>query len=133
LPFTASDTADNVSVNYTLAGGPPGIYVNWQAANPDGWQSAALTGFPAPAGTYHVTLTADGASTGTTSVSFTWTVKAAADTGPKGPVRLNLGGKCLDDTGDKSTNGNKIQICTPTRCGRQPTPPSWPAPSPGSA
>jgi hypothetical protein len=106
VPLTASDTADNVSVNYTLAGGPPGIYVNSQA----GWQSAALTGFPAPAGTYHVTLTAVGASTGSTSVSFTWTVKAAANTGPKGPVRLNLGGKCLDDTGNKSTNGNKIQI-----------------------
>ena len=112
LAFTASDTADNVSVNYTLAGAPPGIDVDWDSYTPDAWQSAALTGFPAPAGTYHVTLTADGASTGTASVSFTWTVKAAADTGPKGPVRLNLAGLCLDDAGNSSANGNKIQIWT---------------------
>ena len=110
LPFTVTDTAGDVSLNYTLTGGPPGIYVNWQPDTPDGWQSATLAGWPAPAGTYKTTLTADGSSTGTTSVSFTWTVKAAAGTGPKGPVRLDLGGKCLDDAGDKSTNGNKIQI-----------------------
>lgn len=110
VPFTARDTADNVTAYYTLAGAPPGISVSLALGSTDAWQSPTLTGFAAPAGTYHVTLTADGASTGTASVSFTWTVKAAASTGPKGPVRLNLGGKCLDDTGNKSTNGNKIQI-----------------------
>jgi hypothetical protein len=110
VPFTASDTADNVWVYYTLAGAPPGISVSLALGSTDAWESPTLTGFPAPAGTYHVTLTADGASTGTASVSFTWTVKAAASTGPKGPVRLDLDGKCLDDTGNKSTNGNKVQI-----------------------
>jgi hypothetical protein len=110
VPFTASDTADNVSVYYTLAGAPPGISVSLALGSTDAWESPTLTGFPAPAGTYHITLTADGASTGTASVSFTWTVKAAASTGPKGPVRLDLDGKCLDDTGNKSTNGNKVQI-----------------------
>jgi hypothetical protein len=30
--------------------------------------------------------------------------------GVSGPVRLDLGGKCLDDTVDSTTSGNKIQI-----------------------
>jgi beta-glucosidase len=49
---------------------------------------------------------------GFTGGHFPWTVTAAADSGPNGPVRLNLGGKCLDDTGNSSGNGNKVQMWT---------------------
>jgi beta-glucosidase len=63
-------------------------------------------------GTYHVTVTVSDGYGGTASKSFTWTVTAAADSGPTGPVRLNMDDKCLDDTGDSTTNGTKIQIWT---------------------
>jgi hypothetical protein len=46
------------------------------------------------------------------SASFTWTVSQAADSGPTGRVVLANGGKCLDDTGSSTVNGNKIQIWT---------------------
>jgi hypothetical protein len=67
-------------------------------------------GWPAPAGTYKATITAGGAYSGTASVTFTWTVKAAVDTGPKGPVRLNLDGKCLDATGNGTKVGTRLQL-----------------------
>lgn len=110
LPLKATDTATGVSLNYTIAGGPPGIDVYWDYYAPDGWQSATLAGWPAPAGTYKTTITAEGTGTGTTSVSFNWTVEAASGAGPTGPVPLGPDGKCLDDTGDSSANGNKIQL-----------------------
>ena len=37
-------------------------------------------------------------------------MKPASDTGPTGPVRLDVDGMCLDDTGNSSANGNKVQI-----------------------
>jgi 3D (Asp-Asp-Asp) domain-containing protein len=52
-------------------------------------------------------------ASGTTGTApFTWTVNPAPGTGPTGPVRLDLGGKCLDDSANRTTNGNKIDIWT---------------------
>lgn len=112
VPLKVADTADNAWLYYAIAGGPPGSYVNWNSASPDGWKSASLTGWPAPPGTYKTTISLIGTDNSTASVTFTWTVKAASDTGPTGPVRLDLDGKCLDDTGNSSINGNKVQIWT---------------------
>ena len=39
-------------------------------------------------------------------------MKPAPATGPTGPVRLDLDNTCLDDTGNSSANGNKVQIWT---------------------
>jgi glucosylceramidase len=59
-----------------------------------------------------VTINASGSEHGIASASFTWTVTASPNSGPTGPVRLKLDGKCLDDTGNSSANGTKIQIWT---------------------
>jgi ricin-type beta-trefoil lectin protein/putative Ig domain-containing protein len=110
IPLTAGDTASNAVLDYSIAGGPPGAYVNWNSATSDGWRTATLTGWPAPAGSYKTTISAIDPDTSTASVTFTWTVKPVAGTGPTGPVRLGEEGKCLDDTGNSSANGNKVQI-----------------------
>ena len=106
ISLKVGDTASNASLYYKIAGGPPGAYINWNAAVSDGWRTATLTGWAAPAGTYKTTITLLGDVDSTASVTFTWTVKPGSGTGPTGPVRLNEDGMCLDDTNNKSTNGN---------------------------
>ena len=110
ISLKVGDTAANAWLYYAIAGGPPGAYVNWNSATADGWRTATLTGWPAPAGTYKTTISLIGDFNNTASVTFTWTVKPAADTGPTGPVRLDVDKMCLDDTGNSSANGNKVQI-----------------------
>jgi Ricin-type beta-trefoil lectin domain/Putative Ig domain len=110
ISLKVGDTASNASLYYKIAGGPPGAYINWNAAVSDGWRTATLTGWAAPAGTYKTTITLLGDVDSTASVTFTWTVKPGSGTGPTGPVRLNEDGMCLDDTNNKSTNGNKVQL-----------------------
>ena len=112
ISLKAGDTADNAPLYYKIVGGPPGSYVNWNTATTEGWRTATLTGWPAPAGTYKTTISLIGSLNSTASVTFTWTVKPAPGTGPTGPVRLDLDDTCLDDTGNSSANGNKIQIWT---------------------
>jgi hypothetical protein len=110
VSLKVGDTADNARLYYEIAGGPPGAYVNWDDTTADGWKTATLTGWAAPAGTYKTTISLIGNFDPTVSVTFTWTVKPTAGTGPTGPVRLNEDGLCLDDTNNSSANGNKVQL-----------------------
>jgi ricin-type beta-trefoil lectin protein/putative Ig domain-containing protein len=104
LSFAMHDSSSDDIVKYQANGLPPGL--NLSATTP------LITGWPTTAGTYHVTIEASGDYNGYASASFTWTVTAAADSGPTGPVRLNMDDKCLDDTGNSSANGTKIQTWT---------------------
>jgi hypothetical protein len=104
LPLTVTDTAKADAPQYDMTGAPPGLEINPT--------SPVISGSPTTAGTYHVTVYVSGDDGGMANASFTWTVTAAADSGPTGPVRLNLDSKCLDDTGNSTKNGNKIQIWT---------------------
>jgi hypothetical protein len=99
LTISATDTPPE-PLTYSTSGLPPGL----KAYGPD------IIGWPVTPGTYNVSDAASDSYGGFTAGQFPWTVTAAADSGPNGPVRLNLGGKCLDDTGNSSANGNKVQI-----------------------
>jgi GH25 family lysozyme M1 (1,4-beta-N-acetylmuramidase) len=78
--------------------------------------SGKITGWADRAQTYQVTVYAADAGESAGSVSFTWTVSVAPDTGPTGLVHLDLGGKCLDDPKDSSATGTvaDIQACLST-------------------
>ena len=57
-------------------------------------------------------VTANDAAGAVGSASFTWAVSAAADQGPTGPVHLDVGGKCLNDAGNRTANGTPVNIGT---------------------
>jgi hypothetical protein len=98
------DNAAGDYVSYSALGLPPGIS--------SGGLSPVISGSATTPGTYHVTVTAQGLYGGTAAESFTWTVRPASGAGPTGPVRMGADDKCLDDTGNSSANGNKIQVWT---------------------
>jgi GH25 family lysozyme M1 (1,4-beta-N-acetylmuramidase) len=97
----AADSATGQTLLYSATGLPPGLSISSQGL---------VAGWPAPpAGIYKVTVTVTDALKASGSASFSWTVTAAPNTGPAGPVRLDLAGKCLDDRAGSSANGTKIQ------------------------
>ena len=76
-------------------------------------QPGLITGIPTTPGTYGVTVTAADASGTSRGVSFNWVITAVGAR-IKGPS-----GKCLDDSGGSTTNGNKIDIWTCNGSGAQ--------------
>jgi beta-glucosidase len=74
-----------------------------------------ITGWLTRPGTFTVKVTASDGLGGTGSASFTWTVKAAADSGTAGPVRQVGGsGKCLNDPSGNTANGTVMNLWTCT-------------------
>jgi GH25 family lysozyme M1 (1,4-beta-N-acetylmuramidase) len=98
-----TDSVAGTTQLFSVTGLPPGLTMS---------SGGQITGFPVTAGTYPVTVTAIDNLGATGSTSFTWTVTAAPDTGPTGHVQLNLGGKCLTDAGNLSTDGTPAAIWT---------------------
>jgi hypothetical protein len=99
LQIQATSSGGN-PLTYSASGLPSGLTVNTA--------TGLISGTPAGAGTYGVTIGASDITGGSGSTSFTWTISASTLTGQvKGPY-----GKCLDDTGNLSKNGNKVQIWT---------------------
>jgi hypothetical protein len=92
------------SLTYGATGLPAGLRI--------APSTGMIAGWPDRPGTYHPVVTATDSGSTAGSVTFTWTVTAAPNSGPAGPVRLNLGGKCLDDNGNKTANGTKVVIWT---------------------
>jgi hypothetical protein len=104
--LSVTDSAAGDTLTYAATGLPPGLLIEGSTPVIFGWTEAS--------GSYTVKVTASDQWGGSGSVSFKWSVPAAPATGPAGPIPLNLGGKCLDDTGNRSTNGNKVQVWTCT-------------------
>jgi len=100
-PFTVAPAP---SLTYGATGLPAGLSI--------APATGMIAGWPDKPGTYHPVVTATDSNSTAGSVPFTWTVTAAPNSGPTGPVRLNLGGKCLDDSGNKTANGTKVAIWT---------------------
>jgi Ricin-type beta-trefoil lectin domain/Putative Ig domain len=69
-----------------------------------------IYGWAAAPGTYGVTIGARGSLGDVSSMTFPLVVSPAPDSGPTGQFRLDLGGQCLDDLGDKSANGTKVVL-----------------------
>jgi GH25 family lysozyme M1 (1,4-beta-N-acetylmuramidase) len=89
--------------SFSGAGLPPGVSVS---------SGGRVTGWPGKPGTYQGNTRAAVSGGGSGSVSFAWTVRPAPDTGPTGRVRLDLGGKCLNDAGNHSANLTPVTIWT---------------------
>jgi GH25 family lysozyme M1 (1,4-beta-N-acetylmuramidase) len=110
--FRETTSGPDQNIGYAPAlratGLPPGVSMT---------SAGVITGWPTRWGTFKVTVTAADALGGTGTASFTWTVKAASDSGPAGQIRQVGGsGKCLDDPSGKTANGTHIDLssCTGT-------------------
>jgi hypothetical protein len=103
-PFTVHDNAAGDTLTYKVQGMPPGLHLD--PAN------GIIYGWPTAQGTYVTNVTVSGLYGGSGSSTAWFAVQGPIRDGLSGPVRLNLDDKCLDDTGDKSSNGNKIEIWT---------------------
>ncbi|HEX3958831.1 MAG TPA: ricin-type beta-trefoil lectin domain protein [Trebonia sp.] len=130
LQVSATDTnaglSGYTSPAFTASGLPPGLSMTSSGTSTS---SALISGWPSTAGTYKVKITAKDGLGATATASFTWTVKAAADSGTTGPVR-QLGGsnKCLDDPSSRTASGTAIDLATCTGKSNQ----SWTAVQDGS-
>jgi hypothetical protein len=96
----------------------PGDKMTWYAVGglPAGMglkQSPLMIyGWPAKAGSQHVTINGNGTLGAWDTMTFRLIVKPATGKGPTGQIRLALDGKCLQDPGAKTANGTHIQIGT---------------------
>jgi hypothetical protein len=81
------------------------------------FNAAARTifGWPATPGTYPVTIVATGTRGDSRSMTFPLVVKPDRTAGQVGQLQLDLGGKCLDDTGQVSGQSTRVVLwsCQP--------------------
>ena len=92
-------TNTDMPLTYTATGLPYGLHMN---------SAGHITGSPATtAGTWHPQVRVSD-PLGTVSASFTWQISSAA-----GPVK-GYDAKCVDDSGGRTANGNKIDLWTCT-------------------
>jgi GH25 family lysozyme M1 (1,4-beta-N-acetylmuramidase) len=105
LTLTATDSVSGYTPAFSATGLPPGLSIS---------SGGQITGWPYTTGTYQVKVRAADSLGASATASFTWTVTQAGNSGGTGRVVLKNGGKCLDDTGSSTANGNKIQIWTCT-------------------
>jgi GH25 family lysozyme M1 (1,4-beta-N-acetylmuramidase) len=97
----ATDTASGYSPSFTATGLPSGVSIS---------STGRISGWPATAGTYSVTVTGTDAMNVSGSAAFSWTVSTAPNQGPAGQVWLQNGGKCLDDPSGRTASGTRLQV-----------------------
>jgi GH25 family lysozyme M1 (1,4-beta-N-acetylmuramidase) len=123
--ITATDTNSTLSgyqpPTFTATGLPPGLAISSSTGVISGWLSTA--------GTYSVKVTARDNMGAIATASFTWAVKAVADSGTTGSIHQQGGSnKCLDDPSSRTASGTAIDLATCTGKSNQ----SWTAVQDGS-
>jgi GH25 family lysozyme M1 (1,4-beta-N-acetylmuramidase) len=100
-----ADPVTGQALAFSASGLPPGAAIS---------AAGQITGWPVQAGNYQPVVSVADSAGRSGSVSFPWTVSAAAATGPAGPVQLDLGGQCLTAAGAGPANAAQAQIlpCT---------------------
>lgn len=104
--LSAIDSAAGQTLTFSQSGLPAGLSMS---------TSGFIAGRTTAVGTHTVNVTVSGTSGDSSTVSFVIAVAPSLDSAyhpGTGPVRLDLGGKCMDDTGNSSNSGTKIQIWT---------------------
>jgi Ricin-type beta-trefoil lectin domain/Putative Ig domain len=111
---TTAGQAVYVPLTYTDALGKRDHVTFWATGTPDGLallqNPVRVFGWPTVAGSYKVTIHARGSLGDTDTMTFPLTVRPAAALGPVGQIRLALGGKCLNDPGDRTANGTRLVL-----------------------
>jgi beta-glucosidase len=96
LQISGSSSESN-PLTFSASGLPAGLSMS---------TSGLISGTPTTAGSSSVTVTATDTTPGVSgSATFTWKVNALV-----GPVKNAAAGKCLDDSGARTSNGNPIDL-----------------------
>ena len=95
-PIQGSSTAGN-PLTWSATGLPAGLTINAS--------TGTVTGTPTTVADYHPTITAKDVTGAGHSVAFNWTINGAVT----GPIK-GVHGRCLDDFGSGTANGNKVDI-----------------------
>jgi Ricin-type beta-trefoil lectin domain/Putative Ig domain len=106
LPAMTAEDSAGATLTYSATGLPSGLSIN----SSNGAISGTLSSTPASSS---VKVTASDGTGASSTVSFNIVTAPSLDSAyhpGTGPVRLDLAGKCMDDTGNSTKNGNKIQI-----------------------
>lgn len=102
VPATGQDQRAGFAPSLRAAGLPSGLAMS---------SAGVITGWLTRPGRYKVTVTAADGLGGTGSASFSWTVRAAGDSGATGQIRQSGGtGKCLNDPGGRTASGTRINL-----------------------
>jgi hypothetical protein len=108
-PFRYTDAVPGDKPSFSATGLPAGMGFQ---ANP-----MLIYGWPNSSGTYHVTIHERGSLGSTDAMTFNLVVKPASnsgginpDTGGVGQIHLPFAGKCLEDPGNRTANGTKVEI-----------------------
>jgi hypothetical protein len=101
-PFKFSDAVPGDKPAFSATGLPSGM----------GFQSnpMLLYGWAQSGGTYHVTIHEHGSLGSTDAMTFKLVVKAAPANGATGQIHLPFAGKCLQDPGNRTANGTRVEI-----------------------
>jgi GH25 family lysozyme M1 (1,4-beta-N-acetylmuramidase) len=99
LQLATADPVTGQALSFSATGLPPGVGISG---------TGQITGSPSIVGSYTPTVHATDGQGLSGSVSFGWDVAPA--TGPAGPVRLALGGMCLNDPGNSSAAGTQATV-----------------------
>lgn len=97
----ASDSVSGQQPSFAATRLPPGVSIN---------AAGQIAGWPDRPGTYPVTVTGHDSLEAAGTASFSWTVTPAPTSGPAGPVRSALAGKCLNDVGNQSASGTQAEV-----------------------
>ena len=104
LRITASDPDTGYTPSFTASGLPSGLTMS---------SGGVVTGWPWKPGSFTVTVAASDAFGGTGTTSFTWTIKAAGNSGTTGIIReVGGSGKCLNDPAGATANGTLPNMWT---------------------
>ena len=102
LRVSATDQDTGYPVSFAASGLPAGLSMN---------SAGLITGWPSKPGAFTVKVTGFDGLYATGSTSFTWTVKAAANSGVTSAVRQVGGsGKCLNDPRASTKNGTLVNL-----------------------
>jgi GH25 family lysozyme M1 (1,4-beta-N-acetylmuramidase) len=101
IPVTDPD-GSSYPPTVTASGLPPGMAIN---------KNGVITGWPTNPGTYTVRVSASDTLYASASITVTWTIAAAGNTGFTGLVR-QVGGtaRCLNDPGASTANGTLLNL-----------------------
>jgi hypothetical protein len=104
--LSAIDSGAGQTLTYSSSGLPAGLSMS---------TGGFVSGETTAVGTHTVKVTVTDTSGSSSTISFVIGVAPSLESAYSpgtGPVRLDFDSKCMDDTGNSSTNGNKIQIWT---------------------